>query len=253
MGIALQKAGVWKRVAAWGLDLILLCILAVGGQFALSKLLSYDQYNNTLQSAFDRYESQYGVTLDISLEAYEALDETQKAAYDAAYQALNEDEEAMDAYSRLVSISLTMTTLGILAAVLLLEFVIPLLFGNGQTLGKKAMGLGLVRSDGVKVNTLQLLVRSLLGKFTVETMIPVYLILMMFWGIMDVTGTVILAILALVQFGLFLFTRNNTPIHDLLSGTAVVELLGQKIFASTEELTEYIKQLHAQQAAEKEY
>lgn len=253
MGIALQKASLWKRVAAWGLDLILLCTLAVGAQFALAKALRYDDYNNTLQAAFDRYENQYGVALEISPEAYAALNETEKAAYDAAYEDLNKDEEAMEAYNRLITISLSTTTVGILLAALALEFVIPLLFKNGQTLGKKAMGLGLVRSDGVKINTAQLLVRALLGKFTVEIMIPVYLVLMMFWGILGFTGTVALGIFALVQFGLLLFTRNNTPIHDLLSGTAVVELLGQRIFNSTEEMIAYAKQLHAQQAAEKEY
>lgn len=251
--IDLQKPGLWKRIAAGILDAILLCVLSVGGVYLISSLLNYDGYNDTLQTAYDRYESQYGVTFNIDQQTYAAMTEQQRQNYDAAYEALSADEAAMRAYNMLLNLSLVMTTGGILIAILLLEFVVPLLFGNGQTLGKKAFSLGLIRTDGVKINTMQLFVRALLGKFTIEIMIPVYLILMMVWGIMDMTGTVILCILGLAQIIIYAVTRTNAQIHDLLAGTAVADISSQRIFASSEELIEYTKRIHAERAAKRDY
>lgn len=253
MSIDLQKPGLWKRIAAGVLDLILLCMLAVGGVYLIATLLNYDSYNETLQAAYDQYENRYGITFDIEQQTYETMSEQQRQNYDAAYAELIADEAAVGAYNMLLNLSLIMTTGGIMLAVLILEFAVPLLFGNGQTLGKKAFNLGLIRNDGVKVNTMQLFVRALLGKFTIETMIPVYLVLMMFWGIMDMTGTVVLCMLGLAQIIIYAVTRTNAQIHDLLAGTAVVDIASQKIFASSQELIEYTKRLHAERAAKQDY
>ena len=99
----------------------------------------------------------------------------------------------------MVNLSVLITTLSLLVSMMILEFVVPLLLKNGQTIGKKAFGIGLVRSDCVKVSTLQLFVRALFGKYTVGTMIPVYIALMVFWGILNFSGTVMLFGLALAQ------------------------------------------------------
>ena len=153
----------------------------------------------------------------------------------------------------MLNLSLVITTGGILLAYLLWEFFMPLWFGNGQTLGKKIFGLCLVRSDGVKLNTLQLFTRTLLGKFTVETMIPVYILLMLFWGTMDLTGTLLLGALALGQTVCVGVTRSNAAIHDLLAGTAVVDMASQTIFRSTEDLIAFQKQAAAERAARAPY
>ena len=68
----LQRAGMWKRMAAWLFDSILLLVLAVGMGFLLSGLLGYDSWNQKLDDAYNRYETQYGVVFDISQEEYEA-------------------------------------------------------------------------------------------------------------------------------------------------------------------------------------
>lgn len=253
MGIDLQKAGLWKRIAAWLLDLILLSVLAVGAVYLLSVVLDYDGHNQTLQSKYDHYQKEYAVTFDVDPQTYEAMDAQQRENYDAAYQALIADEEAIRAYNLVLNLSLVVTTFGILIAVLVLEFVVPLALGNGQTVGKKIFGLGLIRKDGVRLNTMQLFTRTLLGKFTIETMIPVYLLLMMFWGVMDITGTVVLGILGLAQVICYATTRTNGVIHDLLAGTAVVDIASQQVFNSTEELVEYIKGIHAERANKQEY
>ena len=174
------------------------------------------------------------------------MTDAQRQSYDAAYQALTADEEVMYASNMVLNLTLIVTTVGVLLAFLLWEFLIPLLLGNGQTLGKKIFGLGLIRSDGVQINTLQLFTRTVLGKFTVETMIPVYILLMIFWGTMGLAGTVILLVLLAVQILSLAMTRTHSAIHDLMAGTVVVDIASQMIFHSTDELIAFQKQLHAE-------
>lgn len=249
----LQKAGLWKRIAAGIFDGILTGILAVGIACLLSVLLGYDSHSAALDAAYTRYESQYGVTFDISQEEYLAMTEELRQNYDAAYGALTADQEAMYAYNMVMNLSLVITTLGILLGILCMEFFLPLILGNGQTLGKKIFGLCLVRTDGVKLNHMQLFVRTLLGKFTIETMIPVYILLMLFWGTVGLLGTVLLAALGIAQCVCLAVTQTNSAIHDLLAGTAVVDFGSQRIFRTTEDLIAYQKKIAAERAARQAY
>jgi len=253
MAVDIQKASIWKRMAAWILDILLLCVLAVGFGALLSWLLGYDGYSQSLEAAYDRIESQHGVVFDITQEEYQAMSQAEREAYDAAYDVLIRDEESMYLYNMVVNLSMLITTAGILLACMALEFVVPLLLKNGQTIGKKIFSLGVVRQDGVKLNTMQLFVRTLLGKYTIETMVPVYILMMLFWGMMDMTGMLLPAGLVIAQLILLFAHRNNAQIHDLLAGTVVVDISSQKIFTSTQELIEYTKRIHADRAARKDY
>lgn len=251
--VDLQKASSWKRIAAWILDAMLLCVLAVGGFYLLSAAFGYDTYEQKLQAAYDRYETQYGVTFNISQEAYEAMTQAERENYDAAYEALIADTQAMQDYNMVVNLSLLMTTLGILLAVLVLEFVLPLILKNGQTVGKKCFSLGVVRTDGVRMNAMQLFVRTVLGKYTLEIMIPVYVVMMLFWGSMNAVGTLLLLALLVGQVICVAVSRTNSAIHDLLAGTVVVDISSQKVFENTEDLIAYTKRIHAERAKRQEY
>ena len=232
--------------------MVLLCVLAVGAAYLLSGVLGYDAYDQKLQAAYDRYEKQYGVDFHIDQTDYEAMTDAERANFDAAYDALNADTEAIHAYNMIVNLSLLLTTLGILLAMLVLEFAVPLMLKNGQTIGKKCFSLGVVRTDGVKMNTLQLFTRTFLGKYTIETMIPVYIVQMLFWGSMDATGFLLLALL-IAQVICIAVTRTNSAIHDLLAGTVVVDIASQKVFESTQDLIDYTKRIHAERAQRQEY
>ena len=249
----IQKATIWKRIAAWILDMILLAVVACGVMFLLSVVLNYSRYSDQVDAAYSRYEQAYGITFEITGEDYNAMTEAERQNWDAAYEALIADEEAMRAYSITVNLILIMTTGGILVAMLLLNLLVPLLLKNGQTVGKKAFALGVIRQDGVKMNTVQLLVRTLLGQFTLETMIPVYILLMMFWGTIGIAGPAVLCILAVGQMVCMGVSRHNAALHDMLAGTVVVDLASQKVFESQEALIEYTKQVHAERAARQDY
>lgn len=249
----LQKANLWKRIAAWLFDAILTGILAVAFGVLISWLLGYDAHSQTLDQAYARYESQYGVSFEITLEQYEAMTQAEQDNYNAAYDALIADEEAMYAYNMMMSLTLVIISLGVLLAVVLWEFLVPLRLGHGRTLGKKIFGLCLVRSDGVRMNTMQLFTRSILGKYSMETMVPVLILMMIFWGTMGVLGPVVLFALGAGQLASVLFTRQNCAIHDLLAGTAVVDYASQTIFKSTEDLIAYQKKVAAERAARAPY
>jgi len=250
---ALQKAGLWKRIAAWLFDSIMIMILAVGIAFLLSAALGYDQYSNLVSDTYSRYEMEYGVSFDVTEEEYLSWPTEKQQAFDTAHQALSADEEAIHAYNMVVNLTMLIASLSILVSITALEFVVPLLFKDGRTLGKAIFSLCVVRSDCVRVNTMQMFVRTILGKFTIETMIPVYLLLMLFWGITDLTGTLILAALLLAEFIILVVTKHHAGIHDLLAGTAVADFSSQTIFATEQELIECQKKVHAERAAKQSY
>ena len=249
----LQKANMWKRIAAWLLDLMLVSVLAVGFGAVLSAAVHYDEHNAAMQAGYARYETQYGVSFGITTEQYEAKTAEEKELFEQATQALLSDEQVIYEYNMVVNLSLIITTVGILLGVLVMEFAVPLFMKNGQTVGKKAFGLGLVRTDGVRISPVQLFIRAVLGKYTIETMIPVYIFLMLLWGTLDMTGLIVLFALAIAQLACLCITRENAAIHDKLSGTVVVDISSQKIFESVEEKTEYIKRIHAERAQREDY
>lgn len=253
MGVDLQKASMWKRISAFLFDAIVLCLVAVAFGTLLSWVTNYDGYNLELERYYAEYEQQYGVTFQITGEEYEALTEAEREAYDTAYATLIADEDMLYTYNMVLHLTMLITSIGILLAFLVLEFAVPMLFGNGQTLGKKIFSLAVIRTDAVRVNGLQLFIRTVLGKYTLETMIPVYIVIMIFFNMVGLGGTLLLAALLIAQVVLAAVTRTNSLIHDLLAGTVVVDYPSQMIFRSTEELVDYTKRIHAERAARQPY
>ena len=249
----LQKASMWKRISAWLFDGILLVIVAVMMAWGLGAAFNYDGYNAQLDAAYAHYGEMYGVDFGLTLTDYEALTPEEAENLNTAYDALSADTQAMQAYSMILQLMLLMTSLGILLAYVILEFVIPLLFGNGQTLGKKIFGIGLMQQDGIRVNGRVMFVRTILGKYTIETMVPVLILLMIWFGILGLAGTLTLAGLMLVQAGMLLFTRKRLVIHDALACTVTVDVASQLIFPDREAMIAYKEKVHAEQAARAAY
>ena len=230
----IPKASLWRRIAAWIFDLLFVAAIAVGCGFALYTILGYDNYNQTLEVAYNQYEAQYGTVFDITTAEYEALTAEEKETYDAAYNALLSDEDAMHAYEMLVSLSLVIAACGILLALLIWELFIPLFLGN-RTLGKKLLGLCVIRKNGAPLTPLQLFARTLLGKFVIESLIPVYILLMLFWGSASPVGAAILLGLPILQFLLLRFSSTGCVIHDLVSGAIVADKAALTLLNLTED------------------
>ncbi len=248
----LQKANTWKRISAYLFDLILLSVLAVGFALLLSTALGYNAQSETLEACYDKYETQYGVDFDIESEKYELLSEEEKKTYDEAYAAMWKDADFSRAFSMLVNLILIITTFSILLSYVILEFVVPLLFKNGQTLGKKIFGLCLVRVDCVKITPFMLIARTILGKYTVETMFPLAICFMFVLG-GGLVAPIVLLLMLVLQIVLFFTTKNHMVIHDCFAQTVVVDMASQMIFGTPEELLEYKKKIHAESVSDKQY
>ena len=248
----LQKASIWKRISAFLFDVILWGVLLAGVALLLSTVLGYDGYAARQEELTASYEGEYGVSFDITAADYEKLTPEQAKHLDDAWYALHTNEEMIHLRGMQLSLTLIITTFSILISCLVMEFLIPLLFGNGQTLGKKIFGIAVMRIDGVKISPLILFVRTVLGKFTLETMIPVFLIIMLYFQLTGIVGIGAIAILFLAQIALVIASRTNSLLHDKLSSTVVVDFVSQMIFDTPEDLIEYKKRLHEADVAAKE-
>ena len=253
----LQKASMWKRISAFLCDIILFCIAAVGIAFLLSTVLGIDAQQNKMTELCAHYAEEYGLDAFLTKEELDGalaftLTEEQKATYNNATEALFADKDYLYAYGMVNQLILLVLTFSILISHLILEFAVPLLFKNGQTVGKKIFGVAVMRMDGVKISPIILLVRTVLGKYAVETMIPVFVLVSLLLGTASIVTLVLLLLLIVAQVALLIFTQANTPLHDMLAGTVTVDFASQMIFDSPEELLEYKKKLHAESVAEKE-
>ena len=266
-----QKASVLKRASAFLLDIILIAVLAVGVMALLSVICDYNGhyeiYKNEIQSATDtvveKYKTERGIDLGISQDEYNLLSEEDKAKFDECLQLANEDMKnillASDTYTKesslVLSLSLMMTSVGIFLAMLILEFVIPVCFKNGQTIGKKVFGIAVMHTNGVRVRPLSMFVRSILGMYVFEIMVPVLIGLMMFFGILNaIIGIVVLVAICILQLGVFIYTRNTSHsfLHDLIAKTVTVDLASQMIFDTEADRIAFEEEAKAKEAPQQQ-
>ena len=235
----LQKASLLKRASAYLLDIILLVILVAGFAALISEIVDYDSRSTALDEYYAYYEAKYNVDFDMSAEEFANMTEAELQKYEAAYNALITDTEAMQAFSMLVNLTLIITSFSILFSYVLLEFVVPLIFGNGQTVGKRIFGIAVMRTSGIKTNGVCLFIRTILGKYTIETMIPVLMALMIYFGTIGAIGLFILVLIPLVQIILLFANKKHAQIHDLLADTVAVDMASQMIFENEAAMIAY--------------
>ena len=256
MSLSLQKASFLKRISAYILDFILVLMLTTGAALAVSAIVNYDAcfdaYQTRRESFYVKIEEKYEIDLRLSTEEYEALSAEDRAAYNATQKiALSEldellqaDQEFMALQSKIFTYVLLITSIGILFGVFGTYFVIPLFFKNGQTLGKKVFGLAVMRTNCVKISNPVLFIRSIVGVYAMETMFPIFIIVMTYFGLLGIVGLVVLALFLILEIGVMIATQTNSCIHDLLSDTVVVDFASQQIFDTEEDLIAYKQAKH---------
>ena len=247
---SLQKASVLKRFSAYLLDIILLFIIIVGVASLLSLAFNYDGYSTRLDELSVKYQEEYGIDIN---KDYNTLSPEEKAIYDAADKAFGQDPEVIYNYQMMNNLSLLIVTFSTLIAYVILEFIVPLLFKNGQTLGKKVFAIGVMRVDGVKITTPFLFIRTILGKFTIETMVPVLMVLMIYFGAIGMMGIIIIGLVLIFNVALIITTKTNSAIHDAISQTVTVDMATQLIFDTPEALLEYKQRVHEEEANKASY
>ena len=249
----LQRASLWKRVSAWLLDAILLCVTATMMAWILSLVLNYDGYQQQFDARCAYFEAEYGVSRNVTQAEIDAMTPEELATVEAASTALASDPEALYAWNMLIYLVIIMVSIGLLLAYLLLEFAVPLLLKNGQTVGKKIFGVAVMRTEGIRVNGVCMFIRTVLGKFTIETMIPLLILIMMLWGLIGIIGPMIVLAILILQVALMITSRTNSPIHDALAQTVVVDLHSQLIFGDEDQLMAYKKKVHEDMVRRQSY
>ncbi len=269
MALSIQKANFWKRISAYLFDTIIAIILTVGIATVLSAVVGYNKHYDSFQSYYAQYETQYkaeyeekyGVDLDATEETYNAYTEEEKANYqkarteyaNAVNEAMQNNADAMAAYQKVFSLSFMIVSVSLLLGVGVVQILPPLFFHNGQTLGKKIFGIAVMRSNCVQITNPVLFIRAVFGLYTIETMFPIALLLLVYFGVMGGVGTITVALLLILQCGVLIGTKNRSSIHDLLSDTVVVDMASQKIFQTQDEMLECVKAEQADEAAKKDY
>lgn len=249
----LQKASLLKRVSAWILDAILLLVLVTGIATVLSSALGFDTHTRAVEERKNYYESQYSVKFEISQEALEKLTPEQKEVLEEAYKAFSEDKDAVYHYNMIVNLSMVILSASVLLGFLGLEFAVPMLFGNGQTVGKRVFAIAVMKQNGVKVNAVTMFVRTVLGKFTFEAMLPILMLLMMVLGLIGIVGPGVILALLVTELVIMITSGTYATIHDKLAQTVAVDMHSQLIFGSEEELMAYKQRIHEEKVRNSPY
>ena len=248
-----QRAGMLKRVAAWLLDAILYTSIAAGILALMGMLLNVESHTKKMDDIYKAYEEKYNISFTMTESDYQKMTEEELAVYEAAAEELSKDVEAQKTYEMVLNLTLLMLSISLLVPYVILEFAIPLWLKNGQTIGKKVFNIALMRKDGVKVTPFMLFVRAILGKYTLETMIPVMIVILMIFGSAGWVGVIVLGLILLLQMGILIKTDTNSVIHDLAACTVAVDFSSQMIFDSPEDRLEYIKSIQLDRATKADY
>ena len=252
----LQKASFWKRASAFLFDLVIMIVVVVGIASLMSMAMKYELHYSNMEHERDvekqKIESEYGCELDLSV-GYSQMSEQQKEMYEKLDNAISENDTFQAAAFLLLNYSLVICLVSTFAAYAILEFAVPMIFGNGQTLGKKLFSIGVIRTNTVKASRLVLFVRMLFGKFTIETVLPLFVLIMMFFGIIGIVGPVVILGLVLLEVVAMLATRTRSALHDLIADCCVVDLSTQMVFESEQALLDYKKKIHEENVANSPY
>lgn len=220
MNKTLQKAPFFKRLFALMFDWIFIVILIFTCVIPMSFLLKVSEYSEKFDQYYSEYEKKYGVDFDLTEEQFGAMTEEELKLYKEAYNALTSDEEANKAQDVLYKRIVGSIELSFLAAYLVMDVLFPLMLKNGQTLGKRIFNLAVVRTNGEPASMLTILSRTAIGKFTVETAIPILFVSSLLMTSLNLLG--LLYVVAILIANIVLLIKKNKVLHDLLADTMVV-------------------------------
>ena len=260
MAFSLQKASFWKRISAYMIDTVLMIFLALAFSLVTHTIFKVDERIETVNAFRTQYAQDYGVDLELAQKDPSTITKEEKADYDENYkkfeemnEAISKDKAAQEANADFLSSLLASFAISLFVSNLVLNFVLPLFLKYGRTIGKRVFGLAVIRSSGVKISSPVLFIRSVVGLYAMETMFPLIILMMIWFGMLGIIGTIILIGFGGLQIGCMIKTQANQSIHDLLTDSVVVDMASQTIYESNEECIEAQKAAAAEKAAAEEY
>lgn len=235
---AFYPAPMVRRVIAAILDIILLLMLLFiffeGLLLVVGQFIDLSVLQGLQQQYYDLGVQQGVFSLSISSSFDAALSTVISSA---VYSAISIDSSVYSAFvnhPEVVTIMAQMneyfmvlfwSLLGAaFAGSFLTYFIVPLFFKNGQTFGKTITKLMVVTKVGGKVQVKDMIKRYFLGIFAIDILLS--MLVTSFFGMFPV----ILFIELFVVFS----TKNNSALHDLISGTLVVDANREKMAQNEE-------------------
>lgn len=253
----LQKASLMKRFSAFLLDFVVMLMLFVGIMLIVSPITNFDSYLDKVDVRLTEIKEKHNISAleeesGILFSDFQYKTEEEKAqmpeeitkAYNDCTMEINKDNEIMKLFETILSLAIVIVSISMLITFIIIHFIVPLLFKNGQTLGKKIFGIAVMRTDGIKITPFVLFVRAILGKYTIGTMLPIIMLLMLLFGPNPLIPLMVIAAILLIQVVLLFTSKTRSLIHDHLASTVVVDMQSQMIFDSVEAKQEYQQRLH---------
>ena len=117
--------------------------------------------------------------------------------------------------------------IAIFVTFMIFYFFIPIVFKNGETIGKKVMHICLVNKLGYQYNRLQLIPRFLAPAFLIIAVI--FITGFSIWSLLIVSAGL------LISYLFAIFYKNNRALHDIFAGTLVVDARESTWFKNAEE------------------
>ena len=199
---------------------------------------SYFMIDSSKDDYVDSIVAKLGINKEEALnylrnQAYEA---TKDFYYSNYFQAVEKKIEAIQYFIFLPPFALSFAIFYIL---------IPLLFKDGETLGKKTMQIAVISFDGYSAKKRQILFREIL-------LFIVIFILGIAVGI-GLTSFAIMALGVLVLFILTLIPKNKRSIFDFAAYTIVVDSVHSTWFKSKEDEERHKQELDANMSKYKKY
>ena len=261
MRFELQRADFWKRISALLFDMIALGVVMVIAAIAMSWVLRFDDCDTYVTETKNEYAQQYGISLDITAEEYEEFSPEVKQKYNDCLDALNKNAKFLAAYQLRNMCIVAIPSFSILLGYIVTELIVPIFFKNGQTLGKKAFGLGVIHTNGVRLKGQAHFIRTIIGKCFIETLVPLLFIYgslgelriggqVINWG---AAGLIMVVLMLILELYSVITTKTRSTIHDLISDTVVVDLASQMVFETHDDLVAYKTKLHEEMVNSKEY
>lgn len=146
-----------------------------------------------------------------------------ESEYDKAVNLMNKyDDVVLNNASIINKYFVTIISLSLLTSILILYLIFPLIFKDGETIGKKLLGIGVVSlKDGFRIKVSQKIIR--------------FMSFLIFEVILSV---LLVGIPLIVSFSMMFFSKNNMTIHDQLAATICVD---KKVSLIYKDFDEFIK------------
>ena len=221
-----------KRLAAYLIDIVMVLVIFTGVMFLLSEMFDYQGVNAKLEQLY----IDTGVKIADDKGVYDFCD-IKNTTCEQSLKNLYAMDLFYELFNSIQGFLIYAPIISIFVPLLILEFILPMIFKNGQTLGMKLFNIALISKNGIKVKPIQVFVRFLFGKFIINGIVPVLGVMYIF--ISDgagITGAMLLLLYLIANFACYGVGQNKTFVPDALAGCYPIDTQEQIFFDTVEEL-----------------